>query len=430
MKMKKMITKTVVALSLLSAGVVATAVVVPSGNVVYAATFSEAEAAFNELKALVLQARGIDSSLYTEESYTASYTSGEFRQNIPLALNMYQDITTDSGLDLSNDEIYQSIISEGGEPAGYLDWLIIVYNSDSSILTQAIAGLVLKDAGGSDTTNLNYSGLENVLAKYETLSAEQVEWIRTNEVRFFGSGYTLEEEIGKIRWVINNKEWYEENAASTGAFGNGGQSWLDFESEYFGSVIDEAISAIPSTPYTTFQDITSCSTEAQSAIAWLLENGITTGYNATTFAPKNTLTRAEMVTFLYRLAGKPAVEINDFPDTAGLSQAFRQAISWAKETGVTTGYNATTFAPNQPVLREQMASFFYRLAGKPTGNFSYTFEDVSTASAHSQAIGWLSQTGITSGYSPSAYGPSDAVTREQMALFLKRYADKVGVKAS
>ncbi|MBS7577969.1 MULTISPECIES: S-layer homology domain-containing protein [unclassified Enterococcus] len=172
-----------------------------------------------------------------------------------------------------------------------------------------------------------------------------------------------------------------------------------------------------------FQDITHLSSESQQAIAWLADKGITTGYNKTTYAPQDRVTRAQMVTFLYRLADKPAVTINDFADTTGLSTEFRQAITWAKNEGITTGYNTAAFGPADSVTREQMAAFFNRLAEKPNPTKANPFLDVAADNEFKAAIAWLAETGITTGYTPTTYAPKDTVTREQMALFIKRYSE-------
>lgn len=270
--MKKMITKTVIGLSLLGTGAAATVAFVPSSNVVYAATQDEVGVAYNKLRALVLQARTIDPSLYTEESYTASYSSGDLRQNIPLALNMYQSITEDSVYDPSGDFIYEELLKNSGDVSGYFDYVIEVYNNDSSILTQALAGLVLKDTSGGETppatdnddsqAELDYTGLEAALARYNNLSQKQKDWVKSNEMVFFGDTFTLEEELGIFNAILNNRDKWE--SGEVNYFYDPSQFTLDSWSETFNQMADMAIANTAEDPVDTDGDGFSDADEAKA----------------------------------------------------------------------------------------------------------------------------------------------------------------------
>ncbi|MFT4187665.1 MAG: S-layer homology domain-containing protein [Aeromicrobium sp.] len=103
---------------------------------------------------------------------------------------------------------------------------------------------------------------------------------------------------------------------------------------------------------------------------------------------------------------------------------FKNEIAWLTDSGVTTGYPDGTFRPQAPVLREQMAAFLYRMAGKPTVSnlpTSSPFADVSTGHAFYKEIVWLSSNGITTGYPDGGFRPGQPVLREQMAAFLYRF---------
>ncbi|MBS7576232.1 MULTISPECIES: S-layer homology domain-containing protein [unclassified Enterococcus] len=200
-------------------------------------------------------------------------------------------------------------------------------------------------------------------------------------------------------------------------------------------LLQNAINGLTQKPIIDFSDIANTSAEAQEAIKWLASEGITTGYGIAdndgkvSFGPADKVTRAQMVTFLYRLSGSPVVsKINDFEDTSQLSLEFRQAITWAKDKGITTGYNNKSFGPSDTITREQMAAFFYRMAGKPEIDYSNHFNDVAKDSEFADAISWLSANKVTTGYNETTFAPKNVVIREQMALFLKRYHDNILAK--
>ena len=97
-------------------------------------------------------------------------------------------------------------------------------------------------------------------------------------------------------------------------------------------------------------------------------------------------------------------------------------ITWAAAQGVTTGYTDQTFRPYRPVSRGEFASFLYRAVDpEHTAPATSEFGDVSTSSAHYQAITWLTAEGITTGYRDGTFRPHQPVTRGEVAAFLHRY---------
>jgi hypothetical protein len=159
------------------------------------------------------------------------------------------------------------------------------------------------------------------------------------------------------------------------------------------------------------------------------------------YLPNNPVTRAQMSTFLYNTAGSPAIDKGwDFPfDDVPSTNGFKEYIRWLVHTGITSGTDATHYSPNKSVTREQMVGFLYRLAGSPAvSSTSVSFKDVSSSVFKTQ-IAWASQVGITSGYTCTAKGkptkactkagdtvfqPSKSVTRAQMATFLMAFLDR------
>ena len=118
----------------------------------------------------------------------------------------------------------------------------------------------------------------------------------------------------------------------------------------------------PPAPAHSFVDITDESQDA--AVSWMSHNQITTGTSDTTFEPDTTLTRAHLVTFLHRLAGMPQAPAHSFVDVFA---AWQQAgVSWASDTQITTGTSPTTFEPDKTLTRAHLVTFLYRYQGEPT----------------------------------------------------------------
>ena len=165
-------------------------------------------------------------------------------------------------------------------------------------------------------------------------------------------------------------------------------------------------------------------------VKWAVNNKITTGTSSTTFSPYNPCKRAEIVTFLWRAAGSPEPTItrNPFKDVNSVRDAsYYKAILWASQKGITAGTNATTFSPYQECTRSQIVTFLYRYAGKPSGNYTNPFKDVSSVNEASyyNAILWAVGKGITQGTSTTTFSPYASCTRGEAVTFLYRYVNGV-----
>lgn len=156
------------------------------------------------------------------------------------------------------------------------------------------------------------------------------------------------------------------------------------------------------------------------AVAWAVENGVTSGTSATTFSPDNACTRAQMVTFLWRAAGEPEPEttVNPFTDISA-GTYYYEAVLWAVEQGITNGTSATTFSPDATVTRGQTVTFLWRNAGSPAASGA-SFADVSADAYYGTAVAWAASEGITSGTSATTFSPDNACTRAQIVTFLYR----------
>ena len=165
-------------------------------------------------------------------------------------------------------------------------------------------------------------------------------------------------------------------------------------------------------------------------VKWAVSNKITNGTSSTTFSPYKNCNRAEIVTFLWRAAGtpEPTVTRNPFTDVNSVRDAsYYKAILWASQKGIPAGTNATTFSPYQECTRSQIVTFLYRYAGKPSGYYSNPFKDVSSVNEASyyNAILWAVGKGITQGTSTTTFSPYASCTRGEAVTFLYRYVNGV-----
>lgn len=165
-----------------------------------------------------------------------------------------------------------------------------------------------------------------------------------------------------------------------------------------------------------------------NSVKWAVNKGVTTGTSSTTFSPYNPCKRAEIVTFLWRAAGSPEPTItrNPFKDVNAVTHSsYYKAILWASQKGIAAGTSTTTFSPDQVCTRAQIVTFLYRYAGKPSGYYSNPFKDVGATSEASyyNAILWASGKGITTGSSPTTFSPYASCNRAEAVTFLYRYTN-------
>ena len=158
-----------------------------------------------------------------------------------------------------------------------------------------------------------------------------------------------------------------------------------------------------------------------NAVYWAVENGVTDGTSDTQSSPGRTVTRGEMVTFLWRAAGspEPAATVNPFTDVDG-DDYYYDAVLWAVENGITDGVSATEFDPDGECTRAQMVTFLWRAAGEPDAGTSNPFTDVDEEEYYYEAILWAAASGVTDGVSETTFEPGTVCTRAQAVTFLYR----------
>ena len=159
---------------------------------------------------------------------------------------------------------------------------------------------------------------------------------------------------------------------------------------------------------------------AHDPIDWAYFNGITAGKTDNSFAPKDTVTRAEAVSFLWRTLGKPepTTEENPFTDVPE-GKYYTLPVLWAYENGITSGTTETTFGPKDKCTRSQIMVFIWAAAGKPEPTLEENpFTDVPEGKSYTKAVLWAYENGITSGIDEGLYGPKNSCTRAQIVAFL------------
>ena len=182
------------------------------------------------------------------------------------------------------------------------------------------------------------------------------------------------------------------------------------------------VDKIPAVPALPFTDVPA-DTELYAAVKWAYFSApqITVGVTETTFAPASTCTRAEVVTFLYRLAGEPDVSGTALPFTDVAEDAYyTDAVKWAAANGVTAGTSATTFSPNDTCTRAQYVTLLYNAAGAPAVSDTVSFADVAADAYYADAVAWAAANGVTVGTSATTFSPDDACTRGQIVCMLYR----------
>lgn len=163
----------------------------------------------------------------------------------------------------------------------------------------------------------------------------------------------------------------------------------------------------------------------EEAVDWAVENGITTGTGNNYFTPDGICTRAQAVTFLWRVAGSPTpkTEAMAFEDVLNGSYYY-EAVLWAVENGITVGTSATTFSPELTCSRAHIVTFLWRAANSPSARTVNPFTDVAADAYYIDAVLWAVKHKITVGTTLSTFSPDEGCTRAQIVTFLYRAHSK------
>ena len=156
------------------------------------------------------------------------------------------------------------------------------------------------------------------------------------------------------------------------------------------------------------------------AVKWAADKRITGGIGDSLFAPNQSCTRAQIVTFLWRAAGSPEPSaLSNFADVPS-DKYYAKAVAWAVENGITNGTTDTTFGPDEICTRAHGVTFLSRAAKANTASGNSNFADVDANAYYASAVKWAVDNGITKGISSSMFGPDATCTRAQIVTFLYR----------
>lgn len=165
---------------------------------------------------------------------------------------------------------------------------------------------------------------------------------------------------------------------------------------------------------------------AYEAILYLHGAGIMSGTSSDTFSPYAPMSRSMLAAVLYRIAGEPALESNAMENPFGDVKPgtwYSDAVYWARQEGIITGFSAARFGPSSSITREQIAALLWRNAGSPeTENRPLPFRDAGSIAGYAlPAVRWAVEQGILKGNEDGTLHPKDTANRQQVATILWRY---------
>ena len=161
------------------------------------------------------------------------------------------------------------------------------------------------------------------------------------------------------------------------------------------------------------------------AVNWAVDKKVTSGKTETTFAPNDSCTRAQAVTFLWRAAGSPEPTASEMTFTDVKADSYYdKAVLWAVENKITSGMSDTLFAPDATCSRSQIVTFLYRMQNSPESKAENPFTDVKADAYYANAVLWAVENGMTTGASATTFDPAGDCTRGQIVTFLYRCLSK------
>ena len=192
----------------------------------------------------------------------------------------------------------------------------------------------------------------------------------------------------------------------------------------------EPITPVEPTPAVMSYDDVASDDWFYDSVKYVYDNELMNGISESEFGPSSNLTRAMLVTILYRAEGEPEVSFENIPfGDIAIGSYYEEAVIWAAEKGIVSGYDANKFAPNSNITRQQMAAIMYRYAkykgydasvGKDTNILSY--DDASDVSEYAMAaMQYAVGSGLINGKTPTTLNPSDNATRAETSAILKRF---------
>ena len=169
-----------------------------------------------------------------------------------------------------------------------------------------------------------------------------------------------------------------------------------------------------------FEDVVSGS-YYEEAVKWAVQNGITSGTDANHFSPDAVCTRAQAVVFLWRISGSPKANGDTMPfSDVPADSYYYDAVLWGVENGLVKGTGATQFSPQMHCSRAQIVTFLWRVTDAPQAGSHNPFTDVKDDAYYYDAVLWAVKDGVTKGTTDTTFSPKADCTRAQIVVFLWR----------
>ena len=242
---------------------------------------------------------------------------------------------------------------------------------------------------------------DNCLSGIRTFSADK---------SWYTDSFEDLDESGYFALIDGEVIWYKEGA-------RGGETFI-FQRVGNAPVTQPPAAAEPKIPFADVKE----SDYFYDAVVWCYENKITAGVSATEFAPQGTVTRAQVVSFLWRMAGEKTVANAETFTDVEKGSWYEKAVQWAVAEGITVGTGEGKFSPNQNCTRGQVVTFLYRMFGEPKPNGLGAYTDVPANEYYAAAINWATENGIitepTKGTKKDTFEPMGAAKRQDMIVFL------------
>ncbi len=209
------------------------------------------------------------------------------------------------------------------------------------------------------------------------------------------------------------------------------KNFASLDAEKIASLKSEVKEDVPAEWENPFTDVKE-SDWFYDTVKYVNENGIINGMTEDTFAPSTQLTRAMLVTILYRVEGSPEVESDSKFSDVKNADWYGAPVIWAAENGIVNGISETEFAPNNAITREQIAAIMYRYAGsknldtKLEGNGVTAFDDAATVSTWAKdAMSWAVNAKLINGKTETTVNPQDKATRAEAATIIMRFLESL-----
>ncbi len=265
-------------------------------------------------------------------------------------------------------------------------------------------------------------GAATYTVKFETNGAEKIASIKLTE------GQTVEKPVAPEKDGYTFLGWFVDEACTKEY--DFSQKVINSFTLYAGWMEAVEENETPAENELTYEDV-SDSDWFYDAVVFASDNGLMNGVEEGVFAPGNTVTRAMLVTVLYRMENEPSASPSTFTDVEKGSW-YANAVAWASSNNITSGVNEKEFAPNSNISREQIATMLYRYAiykgynissAEKTSLDAYT-DSNEVADYANSAFKWAVGESIVSGKSETTLNPKDNATRAEMAALLMRICNK------